>query len=45
MLTQRGAPDDGDRARELLNLSRTVAAAHGYAGVERQATRALEQAR
>jgi hypothetical protein len=45
MLTQRGAPDDGDRARELLNHSRTVAAAHGYAGVERQATRALEQAR
>jgi class 3 adenylate cyclase/tetratricopeptide (TPR) repeat protein len=43
MLTQRRAPDDGDRARDLLTHSRTVAAAHGYAGLERQATTALEQ--
>jgi tetratricopeptide (TPR) repeat protein len=42
MLTERDAPGDNERARELLTRAQTAAAANGYAGIERRATEALE---
>lgn len=41
-LLARGTPGDKQRAAELLSRARTAAAEHGYAGVERRATRSLE---
>ena len=41
MLTERNAPGDIERARELLTEARTVASANGYANVERRAAEAL----
>ncbi len=41
LLAERGAPSDRERARKLLTKALTVAAAHGYANVERRAAEAL----
>jgi tetratricopeptide (TPR) repeat protein len=42
MLTERAAPGDAERARDLLEKAESVAKARGYAGVEQRATRALQ---
>ncbi len=41
MLRKRGGPGDAERARTLLTESRDIAAARGYASVERRATAEL----
>lgn len=41
MRAERNAPDDAERARELLTEARTVGAANGYADVERRANDVL----
>jgi class 3 adenylate cyclase/tetratricopeptide (TPR) repeat protein len=43
MLAERDAPGDIAHARELLTKAQTVAAAKGYANVERRATAALQR--
>ncbi len=43
MLTERSAPGDLDRARDLLRRAHTNAAANGYAYIERRATEALQR--
>ena len=45
MLAERNAPDDFDRARDLLTRAQTVAAANGYVYIERRATEALQRLR
>ena len=45
MLGERDDPGDTERAHELLTKARTLAAANGYADVERRATEALEHLR
>jgi tetratricopeptide (TPR) repeat protein len=42
MLTERNAPGDNDRARDLLTTAQTAAATHGYANIQRHATEALQ---
>jgi class 3 adenylate cyclase/tetratricopeptide (TPR) repeat protein/biotin operon repressor len=42
MLAERHSPGDPERAREFLTRSHTVAAANGYANVERRALAALQ---
>jgi tetratricopeptide (TPR) repeat protein len=42
MLAERNAPGDTERARDLLTRAHTLAAAHGYANVERRAAEALQ---
>ena len=42
MLTDRRAPGDIERARELLTMAHTAAATHGYGTVERRAATALQ---
>lgn len=42
MLAERHAPGDTEKARDLLTKAHTVAAANGYANVERRAAEALE---
>jgi tetratricopeptide (TPR) repeat protein len=42
MLLQRDAPSDIERARDLLTAAHTVAAAHGYSGIERDVAEALK---
>ena len=42
MLTERDAPGDRERARDLLTAAHAAAVAHGYAGIERAAADALE---
>jgi hypothetical protein len=42
MLTERNAPGDAEKARELLVKSQASAATYGYAYVERRATEALQ---
>ena len=42
MLAERNGPGDADKARGLLANARFVAAAHGYANVERRAAEALQ---
>jgi hypothetical protein len=41
MLTERNAPGDKQRVRDLLTTAQTTAA-HGYANIERRATEALQ---
>ena len=41
MLTERNAPGDAAKARDLLSQAQNVAAANGYANVERHATQVL----
>ena len=43
MLAERNAPGDIDGARDLLYRAQTVAAANGYAYIERRATEALQR--
>lgn len=43
MLVERNAAGDVERARSLLTKAHAAASAHGYAGLERRATRALQQ--
>jgi len=43
MLTERNGPGDLDRACELLQRAQSVAAANGYANIERRATEALQR--
>ena len=43
MLIERDAPGDAERARDLLGEAHTVAAANGYARLQRQAADALRQ--
>jgi len=43
MLTERRAPGDTERARELLTGAQAAAAARGYGGVERRARVALQR--
>ena len=42
MLAERGAPDDVDKARELLTAAHATGATHGYAKVERRSFQALQ---
>ncbi len=42
MLAEHRAPGDAQKARDLLTKALTVAAAHGYANVERRAAQALQ---
>ena len=42
MLTERGAPGDTEKARDLHTKAHTAAAANGYANVERRAAVALQ---
>jgi hypothetical protein len=42
MLAERKAPGDIEKARERLTRAQTAATTHGYANVERRATRALQ---
>ena len=42
MLAERNAPGDTEKAREFLTNAHTVAAANGYANVERRAAQALQ---
>jgi hypothetical protein len=42
MLADRNGPGDSDKARGLLTNAHAVAAAHGYANVERRAAEALQ---
>jgi tetratricopeptide (TPR) repeat protein len=41
ILAERNAPGDAEKARDLLTSARTAAASHGYANIERRATKAL----
>jgi hypothetical protein len=41
ILAERNAPGDAEKARDLLTSARTAAATHGYANIERRATKAL----
>jgi ATP/maltotriose-dependent transcriptional regulator MalT len=43
MLAERGAPGDAEQSRDLLANAHAVAAAHGYASVERRAAEALQR--
>ena len=43
MLAERDAPGDTEQARHLLTKAQTVAAANGYANVERRASVALQR--
>ena len=43
MLAERNRPGDTARARDLLSKAQAAASAHGYAGVERRATQALQE--
>jgi tetratricopeptide (TPR) repeat protein len=45
MLISRGAPEDAQKARTLLSTGQSLAAAHGYEGLERRATSALDELR
>jgi hypothetical protein len=42
MLAERGAPDDVEKARDLLSKAHATAADDGYASVERRAAEALQ---
>jgi hypothetical protein len=42
MLAERDDPGDRERARHLLSAAHAAAVAHGYAGIERAAAKALE---
>ena len=42
MLAERDAPDDAERARDLLTKAHAAAVAHGYASIERRAAEALQ---
>ncbi len=42
MLADRGAPEDADRARELLSTAHTAALSSGYSGIERRAAEVLK---
>jgi hypothetical protein len=41
ILAERNAPGDTEKARDLLTSARIAAATHGYASIERRATKAL----
>jgi class 3 adenylate cyclase/tetratricopeptide (TPR) repeat protein len=43
ILAERGAPGDAEQSRDLLTNAYAVAAAHGYASVERRAAEALQR--
>ena len=42
MLAERDGPGDSEAARELLARSAAAAISNGYAGIERQASAALQ---